>query len=101
MMATLVSIIVNRGSGPGHSMRRFTPNRRRFSSGWDGITLDGMQDFVANILFMPPDNFIACDIAFITFVACDITFVACMRASDRNLKKIQLSDCLETVWEFF
>jgi hypothetical protein len=54
---------------------------------------------------MPPDDFIACDIAFVAFVACDIAFVAfvafvaCMCACDGNLKKIQLSECLKTVWE--
>jgi len=72
-------------------MRPYAPNRRRFSSGWDGITLDGMRYFVASILFMPLDDFIACDIA----------FVARMRTCDGNLKKIRLSDCLKTVWEFF
>jgi hypothetical protein len=84
-------------------MRPFAPNRRRFSSGWGGITLNGMLYFVASILFMPPDDFIACDIAFVAFVACDIAFVAFvarMRACDGNLKKIRLSDCLKTVWEF-
>jgi hypothetical protein len=35
---------------PGRSTRPFAPNRRRFSSGWDGITLDGMRYFVASIL---------------------------------------------------
>ena len=104
-------------SGSRRSTRPFSPNRHRFSSGWDGITLDGMRYFVASILFMPPDDFIAYDIAFIAcdacdacdiaFVACvaydkyDIAFVARMHACDGNLKKIRLSDCLKTVWEFF
>ncbi len=55
--------------------------------------------------------FIACDIEFVAFVAfvTFVAFVACdidailhlLRACDGNLKKIRLSDCLKTVWEFF